>query len=274
MVTAPNIDWRQAWIERSGRKGLGNDQGYWNGRAEEFSKKTDHSTYAQVFLAYLGIEPGQSVMDMGCGSGTLAIPLARAGHPVLAADFSAAMLEAARLKAATEGLDNITIKKLDWDEDWIASGIAAKSVDVAIASRSTIVKDLQDAFQKLNQVAREKVCVTMATSHGPRSVTEILDYIGRPREFAPDCVYGLNLLFQMGYSPELRYVDSYKVDNFTTPEEALDYFRQMIDDLSATEERLLRRYLDEHLVHRGGDRPFELDHQRLIRWAFMSWEPR
>jgi hypothetical protein len=114
----------------------------------------------------------------------------------------------------------------------------------------------------------------MATVNGPRSATEILEYIGRAPEFAPDHVFGFNLLQQMGYNAELRYIDSLKVDRFVSREEALEYFRGMIGNLSATEEQLLRQYLDEHIIECDGGLSFGLDRERLIRWAFLSWEPR
>lgn len=47
---------------------------------------------------------GPAVLDVGCGSGDLAIALARRGHDVTGVDVSAVAIEAARGKAAAAGL--------------------------------------------------------------------------------------------------------------------------------------------------------------------------
>jgi SAM-dependent methyltransferase len=64
----------------------------------------------------VGLQPGDSVMDLGCGPGLLAIVFARAGRKVTAIDAEPAMLEAAR-KAAREGgvsLDLRIAGSFDW----------------------------------------------------------------------------------------------------------------------------------------------------------------
>jgi SAM-dependent methyltransferase len=47
---------------------------------------------------------GPAVLDAGCGTGALAIALARRGYDVTAVDFSTVAIDAARAKAAGEGL--------------------------------------------------------------------------------------------------------------------------------------------------------------------------
>jgi ubiquinone/menaquinone biosynthesis C-methylase UbiE len=51
--------------------------------------------------------PGMRVLDMGCGSGQVTIPLARAGAEVIAVDVSPAMIRLLRENAAREALTNI-----------------------------------------------------------------------------------------------------------------------------------------------------------------------
>jgi len=272
-----DFDWREAWHIRDSKRRERNGQEYWNNRAVDFVKKVeraDYSQYSQIFLEFLALQPSDSVLDMGCGNGILTLPLARAGHDVIAADFSDAMLDALTRRVQDEKLANVSVKKLDWDEDWLAAGIQPKSVDVALASRSIMVRDLHDALEKLNMVARDRVCVTMATSLGPRSVSEIVEYIGRPIARIADFTYGFNMLIQMGYYPEVRYIDSYKRDRFDSFEQALDYFRENIEDLTSDEEKLLNEYLREHLHVNSKDSSMAMDYERLIRWAFIAWEPR
>ena len=69
--------------------------------AKHFRPRETHP-YARDFLELAELRPDERVLDMGCGAGTLAIPLARAEHPVLACDFSPRMLEVLREGIAYE----------------------------------------------------------------------------------------------------------------------------------------------------------------------------
>lgn len=55
-------------------------------------------------IARLSLAPGQTVLDVGCGTGRHAVRLAAAGARVTALDFSPRMLEIARAKAGAEGV--------------------------------------------------------------------------------------------------------------------------------------------------------------------------
>jgi cyclopropane-fatty-acyl-phospholipid synthase len=72
---------------------------------------------AQV-AAKLCLEPGQRVLDIGCGWGGLALHLARtADVEVLGITLSEAQLSHARARAAAEGLDGqVRFELLDWRE--------------------------------------------------------------------------------------------------------------------------------------------------------------
>lgn len=202
------IDWRKAWIERDKRRQKPGDSACWDERSQSFKEHSGVSLYTDIFLDYLELEPEQSVFDMGSGPGTLALPLAKAGHRVIAADFSAGMRSAAEERIQEAGVKNIEVIALDWNDDWEAQGIRPKSVDVAIASRSTIVDDLGDALTKLNTVARSKVALTMTTEYGPKEYKPRGSKQAEGDEYLPDYIYCLNILFQMGAYPELRYIDT------------------------------------------------------------------
>jgi ubiquinone/menaquinone biosynthesis C-methylase UbiE len=59
---------------------------------------------AEAFAGRLGIEPGTQVLDVACGTGNVAIPLARLGAVVTGVDIAANLLEQARERATAEGL--------------------------------------------------------------------------------------------------------------------------------------------------------------------------
>lgn len=64
-------------------------------------------------VAGLQIRPGTSVLDLGCGDGTSAIPAARLGAEVLGVDIARNLVEAGNRRVAEEGLTNIRFQQGD-----------------------------------------------------------------------------------------------------------------------------------------------------------------
>lgn len=67
---------------------------------------------AGVFFERLGIKPGARLLDVGCGSGQVALIAARAGATVTGCDIATNWLEQARTRAAAAGLE-ITFEEGD-----------------------------------------------------------------------------------------------------------------------------------------------------------------
>jgi SAM-dependent methyltransferase len=67
---------------------------------------------AEVFFRRLGVAPGARLLDVGCGSGQLALIAARAGARVSGCDIATNWLESARERALAEGL-NVDFKEGD-----------------------------------------------------------------------------------------------------------------------------------------------------------------
>jgi ubiquinone/menaquinone biosynthesis C-methylase UbiE len=60
---------------------------------------------ALEFLSRLAVEPGTDMLDVACGAGQVAIPAARAGARVAGIDIASNLIEQARARAASEGLN-------------------------------------------------------------------------------------------------------------------------------------------------------------------------
>jgi len=56
------------------------------------------------FIARLGLEPGERVLDVACGTGNLAIPAARTGASVTGIDIASNLIAQARARAAVDRL--------------------------------------------------------------------------------------------------------------------------------------------------------------------------
>lgn len=84
----------------------------WDDEAETFDDEPDHGlgdpatreAWRTLLAAHLP-DPPADVVDLGCGTGTLAVLLAGEGHRVRGVDLSPAMVERAVAKAAASGLD-------------------------------------------------------------------------------------------------------------------------------------------------------------------------
>ena len=59
---------------------------------------------AEEFIRRLGIRPGETVLDVACGIGNLAIPAAQAGARVTGIDIAPNLIAAAQLEARTAGV--------------------------------------------------------------------------------------------------------------------------------------------------------------------------
>jgi len=70
---------------------------------EDFTRATD--TEVQQLVGLLDLAPGQRVLDVGCGTGRHAVPLASRGLQVTCVDLSPAMLDRARARAADAGVE-------------------------------------------------------------------------------------------------------------------------------------------------------------------------
>ena len=210
LINDTAIDWGKEWIIRSDARNEPDDSSIWDARSQDYSMRRDMSDYASAFLAGLDLAPGDTVFDMGSGTGALAIPLAEMGCRVICGDFSSGMRAALRKSAEEAGVsDAISTVDMSWDDDWQAAGVAPKSVDIAVASRSVMVYDLGSALEKLESIARKQVAITVPTRFGPRAEREVGEILyGIP--YLPDFIYAVNILFYMGRSPNVSYIGSYK----------------------------------------------------------------
>ena len=170
-------DWGEEWKQLQRIRRKVDDSQYWNKRSHNFDSKDSPSDYVLEFLELAQIQPGETVLDMGCGTGSIAVPLAQQGCPVIAADFSQGMLDELNRRMKAFGVSQVEPKLMSWADDWHALGIADKSVDVAIASRSIATDDMAAALDKLHNVARRRCCLTLPTGCSPRMDARVLEII-------------------------------------------------------------------------------------------------
>ena len=136
-------DWNEEWKRLQQARRRFDDASYWDKRSATFTTKDAPNPYVERFLELAGIREGETVFDMGCGTGALSVPLGKRGHKVVAADFSQGMLGQLREALDREGVRTVFPKQMSWEGDWAACGVGPESADVCVASRSIAVADLE-----------------------------------------------------------------------------------------------------------------------------------
>jgi SAM-dependent methyltransferase len=84
----------------------------------------------EVVVRGLGIQPGTRVLDLGCGDGTTALPMARLGADVTGVDISRNLVEAGNRRAQQAGLANCRFQHGDAAS---LSGLADASFDLVVS---------------------------------------------------------------------------------------------------------------------------------------------
>jgi SAM-dependent methyltransferase len=92
-TTTPDIDALKARLKAT----------WMDGNYDYFSRFME--TSAVEFLDRVGVEPGETLLDVACGSGQLALIAARKGARVTGVDIATNSILAARGRAASESLD-------------------------------------------------------------------------------------------------------------------------------------------------------------------------
>nr|WP_294396571.1 methyltransferase domain-containing protein [uncultured Senegalimassilia sp.] len=284
-------DWNAEWMALQQARRKADDPTYWDSRAHTFPTSTEPSLYARRFIELADIQHRETVFDMGCGTGALAVPLGLAGHKVVAADFSRGMLD--RMSEALEQADVHTVfpMQLSWEEDWAAKGVRPGMVDVCTASRSIATANLRDSLLRLTDIARRRVCITLTTGSSPRTDERIMAELGLKDALCPDYLYAINILAAEGILPQVDFIRSERNDTFDTPEQAAESLRRMIDGAAGAvvgeQQRQaayvrLHAWLNDNLVpnehagspdgHGGVQKVLRLRNPRVITWAFIAWD--
>ena len=253
-------------------------QAYWNKRAATFTRDAT-SDYERWLLDLLALEAGEEVLDMGCATGTLAVPLARAGHRVHGCDFAEAMLAILEERTAAEKLP-ITSHLLAWEDDWEEAGLGKDSVDVAFASRSLMSGDVSACVRKLDAAARSRAAIVVPDSLLPSRDPRLLTYLGRAAR-RPRIVRDVTLaLASLGRTRVFATTRTFRPMRFSSFDEARADLRRLAgpEPFTAREHRLFDAYAAQHFVRRAAEFPsgepsemWVLDYKLPVTWVFIGW---
>lgn len=258
------IDFADLYRRQAARSSFGmHSAAKWDKRAKPRSRNEKGSDYARQFLARMDLRDVETILDIGCGSGNLALPLARKVRRVYALDFSAEMLRLLRAGAKAENIQNLTVYRLAWEDDWRFT-----PKDVVICSRAMNVADLQPALLKMNQFARKRCYLTIHAG-GSFISEDIYRVLRRNLTPRPNYMYAVNLLYQMGIKAKIDFLHTSGGLIYDTADHFVDSIQWRLGGLTMAERKRLLAYAAAEMPADNGGK---LVHQHDFTWAFLSWD--
>jgi SAM-dependent methyltransferase len=156
-------------------------------------EKGDFSQVAQsmrgsgeALVARLGVTAGMNVLDLGCGDGTTALPLARLGADVLGVDIASNLVAAGNRRAEAEGLRNCRFQEGDASH---LDDLADDTFDLVVSIFGAMFAPRpSDVAQEMVRVTRPGGRIVMGNwiPNDPTLVAQILKISGSYSPPAPE----------------------------------------------------------------------------------------
>ncbi|MFH0769349.1 MAG: methyltransferase domain-containing protein [Chloroflexota bacterium] len=166
-------------------------------RAQEFEAGSRRKSREkrQVFLELLqkDLKPHETVLDIGGGTGRLAIPLAKVAREVTVVEPAKAMSDILLEKSHVEGLKNIRIIQKIWEEAEVVPH------DIAICAHAMYGStDFAGFVRKMEKSARRRCYLSLRLITPTGIMAEISrDIYGNPND-SPNFIIAYNALYSMG----------------------------------------------------------------------------
>lgn len=244
---------------------------FWNSRARNYPLPFDPATAGKTrrilrLLKGLGADfKGREVLDLGCGTGVYALPLAGAARRTFGIDSSAAMLKVFRRELRLRGIRNSGCALAAWG-DLPARGLRGK-FDIALASMTAAIKTEKDLL-KMEAAARE-LCVYIGWAGVRRNALLEKVYAAHGLEYkAPEgAARVLAALKKLGRRPRTLYI----TDGWTKSATAAETLREIGVSMKVNGVKLRRAWTAALLksLARGG----KVRQRTSMRKALIVWRP-
>lgn len=243
-IENPNdVDWVNFWAERlTGKKNKN-----WDEAAPGFFKRTRKDDYNDALFDMLILDENDTVLDVGCGEGSITIPLAKRVKKVIGVDSSPKMLEYLKKRAEENNVDNIkTILKPIEEIKYEDIG----DVDVVVCSRSlNAIIPIDETLLELDKIANKYVFITIFGPENKKIEKDFDREIGKQTEDFPDYNYFFNILFNLGIYANIQRFDLNNYREYNSIDEAMDNGKFRLDLYSDEEKELLKKYLKRILTY-------------------------
>jgi len=258
---AESIDWASVWRNRMERqnavKNYCRKEGFWaspetvrryfplprGGIPKHIGKK----------LAGMGIPEGARVLDIGAGSGSLAVPLAKRGCAVTVVEPSAAMRDLMAGYAAKEQVTGIRVIPKTWEET--DPDELGEPFDLVIASHSLSMPEIRPAIEKMARASKGSVYLYwfLTPPVWARVLAELWPKVhGAKYYFGPTADVLYQVLLQMGIFANLAPEEQAHPQEFASLGDATKDFARRMNTTDPGAKRIITGHLRTRLTLMNG----------------------
>lgn len=238
------IDWDELWTRKMDQKG---DRGKdWSKAAIKYSERASKDNYTEQLISNMIISKEDTVLDVGCGEGSVTIPLSKEVSSITAIDATEKMLEILDERLESEGINNV---KTILDDINDVSSKKYGHYDIVLASRVVNgIKSIKKVFSNLDDIANKYVFVTLFGPNNWKLEKDFHEFINKEYKGAPSYTILINLLADMGIYANVINLDVGPVRTYETIEEAIDNGKWNLAKFTKEEQEKLPKFLEEKLT--------------------------
>ena len=231
---------------------------FWEKLAQRYPRYYDESMVRDVgyvlnFCEEYGVDfKGISILDIGCGTGCVAIPLALKGAKVKAIDVSVNMLDILQSDAEETGVKNniVTFKS-----DWSAFDDSDK-YDMVVASMTPAISSFENIEKMINATKNIGIYVGWGKYRNNGYINSLVKAHGvEPETLSGKCInsFGfMDILKDKNISYVNDFFETSWEENFTL-EEAIEYSKEELKlrDIEPSEEKIdvvIKKYIKNDIV--------------------------
>lgn len=238
------IDWEYIW-QKSLKKGMKKEKD-WNSVAKDFGKWLENDDYPDILLKEMKISSEDTVLDIGCGEGTITKKIAKKAKSVTGIDKSEGMLEELNRNAKEEKLDNINTIKMDIN-DLNYENIG--DYDIVLASRCLNgIANIKDTLVTLNEIANKYVYITLFGSSSHKYKKEKAKIAGKPFKAGTDYSVLFLILKSLNIESNILQLDCKNLKEYHNIDEAIERSVWRLGELDEENKIALENHFKETFI--------------------------